>query len=198
MRLDSGKDCDSLWDARRALAAGRNRQAALTYAEVLMSVVIVAVVFGLTIKAYLMGAQRAEWTGFSLAAQSEGIQAIEEARSAVWDLALQKNELTNMIQGVNVVSYTLPASGSSNTLIVTTNILDLPWKGTNYILATNYINIVPVNENLVAGTTVLLQFIRVDTVWGFWGWGNYAVHYYTNTIATYMAPDNRDPSTLGY
>ncbi len=39
--------------------------------------------------------------------------------------------------------------------------------------------------------------IRVDTVWPFTDWGKFSLKYYTNSIATYIAPDNRDPSTLG-
>jgi len=44
---------------------------------------------------------------------------------------------------------------------------------------------------------VQLQVVRVDTVWPFTGWGNHTLCYYTNSICTFLAPDNRDPSTLG-
>jgi hypothetical protein len=42
-----------------------------------------------------------------------------------------------------------------------------------------------------------LQSVRVDTVWPFNGWNNFSVQYYSNTSCTYLAPDNRDPTTLG-
>ena len=183
-----GRQCIPVVDGHR------RRRSGLTYTEVLISVVIIAMVFGLTIKAYVVTATREQWTGFSLAAESMGLQAIEEARSAVWDPAMQKNELTNMVNGINVISS---STSGSTTYITTTNILDLPWKGTNYMLATNFITITPLYENNFTPPSVQLQFLRVDTVWGFSGWGKTSL-LYTNTICTYLAPDNRDPSSLGY
>jgi hypothetical protein len=172
-------------------------EAATTFIDILISIVIVALVFGTIINGYLAGAVKMEWTGYSLAAQSLSAQSVEQARSAVWDIAVGKNQLTNMINGNNVVQSM--SSYDSTTLtatIVATNLLDVPWRGTNYTTATNIITIQQVNESGVAGT-VLLQFIRVDTIWPFSGWGNHALRFYTNTTCTYMAPDNRDPSTLG-
>ena len=90
----------------------------------------------------------------------------------------------------------LTLSGGNWTMTgYTTNIMDIPWKGTNYVIATNYITIQSIFENGTSNPWVQLQSIRVDTVWPFDGWGNGQT--YTNTICTCIAPDNRDPASLG-
>lgn len=163
-----------------------------SFAEVLIAVVIVAVLFGSIINGYLSTAIRSQWTAYSLAAQSLGLQTIEQARSAVWDISMGKNELTNMTL--------LNSSWNSSTLTLTgytTNILDVPWKGTNYVLATSYITIRTIYENIDGTVPVQVQVVRVDTVWPFSDWGNFQMLYYTNSLCTFIAPDNRDPSTLG-
>ena len=79
----------------RRLAAG------FTLAEVAIAMGVVAMVMGGMILAYTQAARRAQWTGFSLAAQSLAIQQLEQARSAIWDPAdyfgatYGKNEITN-------------------------------------------------------------------------------------------------------
>lgn len=163
-----------------------------SFAEVLIAVVIVAVLFGSIINGYLSTAIRSQWTAYSLAAQSLGLQTIEQAKSAVWDISLGKNELTNMTL--------INRSWNSGTLTLTgytTNILDVPWKGTNFVMATNYVTIRTIYENTDATVPVQLQVVRVDTVWPFSDWGNFQMLYYTNSLCAFIAPDNRDPSTLG-
>ncbi len=163
-----------------------------TFWEVLIAVVIVALVFGSIIQGYLITATRGAWTGYSLAAQSMGVQVIEQARAAVWDISIGKNETTN----INMLGRQWTATNQTWTGY-TTNILDVPWKGTNAILATNFITIRTFYANNYSNVPVQLQFIQVDTVWPFTGWLKMGVCYYTNSIGTYMAPDNRDPSGLG-
>jgi len=158
----------------------------MTLMEVLVSAVIVAVVFATIIQGYLIGAKRAQWTGYSLAAQSLSVQCLEQARSAVWDIAMNKNELTNMnltARSYNTTTLTLTG--------YTTNILDVPWKGTNYLMATNYMTIQTIYENNYTNVPVQLQMVRVDTVWAFNAWGDFTVRLYTNTTCTFLAPDNR-------
>ena len=176
-------------------AQKRRRQAGgfiLTFWEVLISVVIVALVFGVIINGYMVTAVREEWSGYSLAAQSLGIQTIEQARSAAWDIATGKNEITNMA----LLSATWNA-GTSTYSGYATNVLDVPYKGNNVVMATNFISIQTIYENGVSNVPVQLQVVKVDTVWPFTGWGNHNLSYYTNSICTFIAPDNRDPSTLG-
>jgi prepilin-type N-terminal cleavage/methylation domain-containing protein len=163
-----------------------------TLMEVVISMVIVALTFGAIIQGYLSSAIKGQWTGYSLAAQSLGLQTIEQCRSAVWDGGSGNNELTNLAvinPSYNPISQTFTG--------YTTNILDVPWKGTNYVLATNYVSIKMYYLDNNSAWQVQLQMVRVDTVWPFAGWGNGSVKYYTNTVCTLVAPDNRDPETLG-
>ena len=154
-----------------------------------MSVAIVGVVFGATIEAYIQTAEREEWTGYSLAAQSMAQQLIEQARSSVWDPAQYPavNQVTNLsLSGLSFNAASQTWTG------YTTNILDVPYANTNYTMATNYVTIQVVYVN--GSTNVLNQFIRVDCVWPF---GLRAgCPYFTNTVCTLIAPDNRDPNTF--
>ena len=171
----------------------QRQEAGLTLVELLVSIVLVAVVFGTIVNSYISSAIMAEWTGYSLAAQQIGVQCLEQSRSAVWDIALGKCEITNMA----LINSSWNASNLTYTGY-TTNILDVPYKGTNYVMVTNFITIQTIYENNSSNVPVQLQVIRVDTVWPFNRWGNYSIAaLYTNSIATYIAPDNRDPTTLG-
>jgi hypothetical protein len=174
--------------------AGREGGFVLSFWEVLISVVIVAMVFGTIINGYLIGAKKAQWTGYSLAAQNLSVQAVEQVRSAVWDIALNKIEITNM----NLINKVLTVTNGNWVMTgYTTNILDIPWQGTNYVLATNFVTVQVIFANGISNPWVQLQTVRVDTVWPFDGWGNFTLQYYTNSVCTMVAPDNRDPSTLG-
>ncbi len=160
--------------------------------EVLIAVAIVAVLFGSIINGYLSTAVRCQWSAYSLAAQSLGLQTLEQARCAAWDIATGKNELTNMtLLNRSGDGVSQPMTG------YTTNILDVPWKGTNYVVATNYVTIKTIYENNYSVVPVQIQIIRVDVVWPFTGWNNHQLQFYTNSLSTIIAPDNRDPITLG-
>jgi hypothetical protein len=179
---------------RVAVLHSRRREGGFigSFWEVLLAVVIVAVTFGSIINGYLSTAMRAQWTAYSLAAQSLGLQAIEQTKSATWDISTGKNEITNLtLMGSSWNGTTKTYSG------YTTNILDVPWKGTNYILATNFITIRTIYANNDSSVPVQVQIVRVDTVWPFTDWGGFKLCYYTNSVATFIAPDNRDPITLG-
>jgi hypothetical protein len=76
----------------------------------------------------------------------------------------------------------------------TTNILDIPYASTNYTIATNYVSIQLINLNNQTNPRVQVYMIRVDTVWPFFY--RFKNLYYTNTAATLLAPDNRDPGSL--
>lgn len=166
----------------------------LTLWEVLISIVIVAMVFGTIVNGYIVGAKRTQWTGYSLAAQSLAVQTLEQTRSAVWDIYLQKVEITNM----TLINKTLTIANGNWTMTgYTTNVMDIPWKGMNFATATNYITVQTVFENGLTNPWVQLETVQVDTVWSFTGWGNFSTQCYTNTVCTCIAPDNRDPSSLG-
>lgn len=166
----------------------RGAASAFTLVEVVMSVAITAVIFGGIIQSNIHLTKRAEWSGQSLAAQALAIQQLEQARSAVWDDTLAKNEMTNL----NLVGWTYNASTRVGKGYSWAN-LDLPIATTNFVRATNYVTVTQLT-NVTGVAAVKLQMVRVDTVWSFRGFGG--TRTYTNSIATYLAPDNLDASNL--
>lgn len=180
----------------RPLLLSRRGEAAfvMSLTEVVFAFLIVAIMFGVIINGYVTAAKRSQWTAYSLAAQSLGVQTIEQLRSAVWDPGQPTKQIdaTNMNLLGKVLMPNSPAW--TNFTGYTTNILDVPWKGSNYILATNFVMVRITQLSNSPNTTV--QIARVDTVWPFAAWKGYTLRYYTNTICTIIAPDNRDPSTL--
>ena len=61
------------------------------------------------------------------------MQQIEQARSAVWDYSINKNELTNL----NLRAWTYNATTRVGTGY-TTNVLDLPISGTNIVVVDQF------------------------------------------------------------
>ena len=142
------------------------RTAAFTLAEVVVCVGIMMLVFAAIITAYVQTSYRAEWSGYSLAAQAAAIQQLESAKAAVWD-PLQSPVVDEINQ--------LPR--------VTSTLLDLPVAGTNAIYATNYTTV----TMLTTSVGYSIYFVRVDTAWPF-RWQNQNITF-TNTVADYFAPD---------
>jgi prepilin-type N-terminal cleavage/methylation domain-containing protein len=181
--------------ARPRLPAGLclRETAGFTLVEVLISAAIVAIIFGAVINSYVQAGIRIEWTGYSMAAQSLAVETVEQAKAAVWDPTVSgyglggENQLTNMnLQGASYDPATLTYTGHS------TSILDVPFSDTNSVPATNYVTIQMIN---VAGNVnVQVQFIRVDTAWPFPIRGRNI--YFTNTVCTMVAPDNRSSSAF--
>jgi hypothetical protein len=155
------------------MATSRRGTRAFTLVEVVMSVCIMMVVFAGIISCYIQNAYRAEWAGYSLAAQASACQQLERAKCAVWDI--QQIPVMDQIQ-------TLKTNPAYSKYV---NILDLPISGTNTVYVTNYSYI----TNVVLSTTppVSVYYVKVDAVWPF-RWGN-KVTYYTNTVADYFGPD---------
>ena len=157
----------------------------------MVSIAIIALVFGGILAAYVQGARRAEWTGYSLAAQAFGMQEVERARSAVWDTSMgtELNNITNL----NLLGYQF--TGSNQTVRgYSQGILDLPYSGGKVVPVTNYVTIRKFYMNNSVVPPVQLQYMRVDTVWPLRRGAT--VWYFTNTMGTYFAPDNRDPSSI--
>jgi Tfp pilus assembly protein PilV len=169
----------------------RRHERGATLIEVCLSALIVALVFGGTIQAYIQSSQRVEWTGYSLAAQSLAQETLEQARSAIWDPA-QTNQI-NQVTNISVIPSSISYNSSTKTWSgYLTNILDVPFSGTNYTVATNFVSIQMYNVDGVSN--VWAQCIRVDCVWPFiYRRGSPC---FTNTVCTIMAPDNRDPNTF--
>jgi type II secretory pathway component PulJ len=167
----------------------RRNSSGFTLLEVVISATIVVLVFGGIIEAYVQSGQRLEWTGYSLAAQALAMQTIEQARATVWDPAQTPpvNELTNLnLMGYSYNSSSLTLTGYS------TNILDVPYESTNYVMATNFVTIQIVNIN--GNSNLQEQVVQVQTVWPFVIRASNL--YFTNTATTIISPDNRAPQTF--
>lgn len=143
------------------------RRRGFTLAEVVIATALTALVIGGSIYGYVTASQRAEWSAYSLAAQSLAMQRIEQARAAYWDpLALTNTD--ELVQ--------------ANFPVVTTNILDIPISKTNIVYATNTTTIT------VLSTAPPLKMIRVDCSWPFTR-SKGPTKSFTNTIITYRAPN---------
>jgi type II secretory pathway pseudopilin PulG len=175
------------------IAPGKTRQRkvevlAFTLMEVMFAIILSVAAFAGVILAYTLTIRRAEWSGYSLAAQALGIQQLEQARSAVWDPALGKNELLTL----NLLAWTTNASGGSGYSWAN---LDLPISGTNATCATNFVTLKKI-PSIGGAAGVDLYLLRVDTVWRGGFVSGQKNRLFTNSVGTYFAPDNRDVSTL--
>ena len=169
-------------------ATSRRAFAGYTLGEVMIAMAISAVTFAGVIKCYTQCTRRAQWSGYSLSAQAMAIKELEQARAAVWDWSINKNEITNL----NLTAWTYTAGVGKGYSVST---LDLPVNGTNNaVWATNYVTVRLVNLNNTTNPLVQVQMVQVDTVWPL-KLGT-TLRWYTNSVANYFAPDNRDGSSL--
>ena len=70
--------------SRRAASQPQPNQG-FTLTEVVVAIAIATLAFGGVISGYVLTADRAEWSAYSLAAQSLAMQGVEQARAAKWD-----------------------------------------------------------------------------------------------------------------
>lgn len=141
------------------------RRRSFTLMETVVALAVAALILGGLVLGYVMSTQRAEWSAYSLAAQSLAIQRVEQARAVKWDLqAFPQTTNTDQL----VPSNFTPRR----------EILDIPMTGGQITYATNYTTITDFRPGMN------LKMIRVDCVWQFCSRG-----VFTNTIATYRAPD---------
>jgi Tfp pilus assembly protein PilV len=141
------------------------RRMGFTLMEVVISVLIMGLAFGGIIVAYTQSASRAEWAGYSLAAQAQAVQLMEQVRAAAWDtMAIPEVDQTTNIPAVTAFT------------------LDIPISGTNAVWMTNYTSV----STIVLATNTpptKVKMIRVDAAWPWKG------RIFTNTLITYRAPD---------
>ena len=171
----------------------RRKLAGMSLVEVVLALAIVSLIFGGTIDAYVQSSKRIEWSGYSMAAQALAQETVEQAKAGLWDPA--ENPPINEVTNLNLLPYSIHYTSTATNQTWTgynTNILDVPYSGTNYVVATNFVTITEININGYAN--VLGQVIRVDCVWPF-GF-RAGSPCFTNTVCTLMAPDNRDPNTF--
>jgi prepilin-type N-terminal cleavage/methylation domain-containing protein len=163
-----------------------------TLLEVVISVAIIALVFAGIVRGNIQSAQRAEWSGYSLAASALANQQIEQCRSALWDNGIYPpvNQLSTMTNLNNWTYNTNTQAGSGYSWAD----LDIPISGTNRVRATNYVSVRMFNLNNSSNPPVKVQMVQVDTVWPFNRFSG--KQYFTNRTATYLAPDDRSPGTF--
>ncbi len=141
-----------------------SRQRGFTLAEVIISLGIVGLVFGGILAGYTKLTDRAQWSAYSLAAQSLASQGVEQARGAKWDPQAYPS-----IDDTGITNYTQIEQ------------LDVPVSQGAVVYATNYISITTVSVNpplrqLQANCAWVLPSRAVTTV-------------FTNTAVTLRAPD---------
>ena len=151
-----------------AISTTNSRVSERAYAlpEVLICIGIMVLIYGSAIMAYIQTDRRAEWSAYSLEAQALSIRQLEQARAAKWETQA----------GV----YLDQTISLYNTW---TNILDLPYSGTNYVYATNYTTVTTETNTSVANNKSFFHMYRVDTVWMWRG------RLFTNTTASFRAPN---------
>ena len=110
--------------------------------ETVISLGIVTLTISGSIKGYVLTANRAEWSAYSLAAHSLAMQRLEQTRAAKWDTAAYP-PVDLMVQG---------------NFIPVTNVLDVPISGSNIVYAISYTSVTNVSANPP------MKMVRVDTV----------------------------------
>src|SRR5262245_14242291 len=107
----------------------RATQRAFTLVEVVMSTSIAALTVSGVIYGYIQSSKRAEWSAYSLAAQSQAMQVVERARAAKWDpSAVPATD--------KLVASEFPAEAG---------ILDIPIATNQVVLCTNYTTITTIS-----------------------------------------------------
>src|SRR6267378_3010044 len=130
--------------------------------EAVISIAIAMVAILGSVNGYILSANRAEWSAYSLAAHSLAMQRLEQFRAARWDTVA----IPNVDQ---LVAANFPAQ---------TNTLDVPISGNNLVYAINTTTITTISAKPP------LKMVRIDCVWPFTHHG-----VFTNTIFSYRAPD---------
>lgn len=138
------------------------KRQAFTLMEATIASTIAAMMFGGIVYGYIQSSRSAEWSAFSFAAQSLAMQRMEQTRACKWD-----PEATPTVD--QLVSSNFP---------ILVSILDVPMNGSNITYATSITTISTIS------IAPPLKMISVDAIWQFING-----KLYTNSIATYRAPD---------
>jgi prepilin-type N-terminal cleavage/methylation domain-containing protein len=141
----------------------RARVNGFTLVESLVAMLILGIMVAGVVSGFMQCHRTAEWSAYSLAAQSLAMQPIEQARAAKWDpyKAVPVDEL---------VASNFPT---------TTHVLDVPLsKNGMVLLATNRVRISNVSVNPP------LRAIHVECTWSFPRRG-----VFTNSMLVYRASD---------
>jgi len=137
----------------------RARRGGFTLLEVSVAMGLATLMIAGILQGYSVASRKAEWSSYSLAAQSMAIKGLERAVAAPW----RENGADQL------VSSNFPPSAAY---------LCLPTQQTNLLSATNFTTIRTIS------TTPPLKMVQVECRWSFM---NRAV--FSNTVATIRAPN---------
>jgi prepilin-type N-terminal cleavage/methylation domain-containing protein len=146
---------------RTRLQAKISRRA-FTLVEVLVSLALTGMMVTGIVSGFVQSAKQAEWSAYSLAAQSQALQKMEQVRAAQWDPL--HFPPVDEVQQANFATVV--------------DILDIPTAGNNITYITNRTFITPIT------TTPPLRMITVESSWRFLNRG-----VFTNSIRTYRTVD---------
>ena len=140
----------------------RSRQCGFTLVETLVSLFILGLVFGGTLVAYTRATERAEWAGYSLAAQSLCARQMEQFHAVLWD------------------TQTVPITDdTTNIPLKVIYALDIPISGGTPVYATNQATI----SNFTGPGPSFYKVIYINTTWPWKG------KVFTNSLVTIRRPD---------
>ena len=145
--------------------ASTGRTTGFTLAEVVVALSIAGLSFAVVISGYVTSADQAEWSGYSLAAQSLALQASEQARAARWDPMTWPP-----IDDLPVTNYSQ------------VDRLDVTAAGAP-IYATNYVSVSTVSVN------PYIRQLRADCVWLLASRGPKNRGPFTNTAVAFRTVD---------
>lgn len=147
---------------RRCLVCVRRRVNAggFSLVETVSALGLAGILIGAVVSGYMQCVKTAEWSAYSLAANALALQQLEATRAAKWD----------RWGGVDEIQ--------ASNFPVRVEVLDVPITKTNIVWATNRVFITTVSS------MPPLKMVKVECSWRFFNKG-----VYTNTVATYRAPD---------
>jgi type II secretory pathway pseudopilin PulG len=158
---------------------------AFTLAEVMISLVILAMVIAGVCYGYAQATRIAEWDSMSQAAQAFAIRGMEAARAAKFNPWVN---WTNTAPDPGGSQVELPPETNGQPSLVLTNVLDIPMRGNpqnnSSFYATNYVYVTWYPNTNSETEPPILQ-IWSACVWTF----PFTGQHFTNTIITYRGPD---------
>lgn len=140
----------------------RRSRGGFTMIEAVVSMAIAGIVMGGIVSGFMQAHRTAEWSAYSLAAQSLALQPLEQSRAAKWDPYASPP-----------VDQLVPTN-----FPMTISILDVPLSGTNIVYATNVVTIQTIS------TVPPLKQVSVQCTWRF---HNRPV--FTNSVMTLRTAD---------
>jgi type II secretory pathway pseudopilin PulG len=140
----------------------RPARKAFTLIEQLFALAMAGITVSAVVAGFWQATTHAEWSAYSLAAQSMALQSLEQTRAAKWDP--QGDPLVDDLQATNFPTRI--------------EVLDVPIGGGRILYATNRTTITDISA------APPLRMVQVECTWRFFNRG-----VFTNTVATYRAPD---------